>query len=138
MATRHALRLSIKTQVYVAQTKLIHPGLLTTRTTKGQGNSALYASVRSCAIRGEPRSLEGKNLVRSQLLLIESSLLTLECFDLILNCDLFRHNASNLGATFIPSLQHILVGITRGGLLLRELETSVLFTDGRGHDIAHA
>src|SRR5258708_1213583 len=51
---------------------------------------------------------------------------------------LFRHNASYLTATFIPSLQHILVGITRGGLLLRKLKTNVFFTDGRTHGIAHA
>jgi hypothetical protein len=36
----------------------------------------------------EPRGLEGKNLIRSELLLIESSLLALERFDLVLNGDL--------------------------------------------------
>src|ERR1700744_501051 len=70
MATWYALRLSIKTEAYVAQTKLVHKGLLTTRTTQCHGNSTLYASVRGSTIRGKSGSLKGKNLVRSKLLLI--------------------------------------------------------------------
>lgn len=90
--TWYALRLSIKTQAYVAQTKLTHKGLLTTRTTEtyAHGYSTLDAPVRGSTIRGESRSLEGKNLVRSKLLLIESSLLTLQSLYLILNGDLFQ------------------------------------------------
>jgi hypothetical protein len=76
MAAWYALRLSIKTQAYVAQTKLAHKGLLTTRTTETR-DSTLYTSVRGSTVRGEPRSLKGKNLIRSKLLLVESSLLTL-------------------------------------------------------------
>jgi hypothetical protein len=45
-------------------------------------------------IWGKARSLEGKYLIRGELLLIEGSLLTLECFDLILNCNLSVHGAS--------------------------------------------
>lgn len=45
---------------------------------------------------------------------------------------LFCHNAPYLAA-FIPSLQHILVGITGNGLLLRKLEPNVFFADGRPH-----
>jgi len=44
--------------------------------------------VGSGTIWREPSGLEGKNLIRSELLLIESSLLALERFDLILNGDL--------------------------------------------------
>jgi hypothetical protein len=78
MTAWYVLRLSIKTQAYVAQTKLAHKGVLTTRTTESETrDSTLCTSVRSSTVRCEPRSLKGKNLIRSKLLLVESSLLTL-------------------------------------------------------------
>jgi hypothetical protein len=138
MATRNALRLSIKAYANIAQSQLTHEALLTIRATERHGNRTLYTSVGSGTIWRKPRGLEGKNLIRSELLLIEGSLLTLECFDLVLKCNLFRHNAPYLTATFIPSLQNVLVGITRGGLLLRKLETNVFFTDGRANGITRA
>jgi len=98
--------------------------------------------------------LEGEDLIRSKLLLIKGGLLTLKRFDLILNRNLFhnqsrqfssgcwvhlfRHNAPDLATTFIPSLQHILVGITLDGLLLRKLESNIFLIDGRAQTGARA
>jgi hypothetical protein len=94
MATRNALRLSIKAYANIAQSQLTHEALLTIRATERHGNRTLYTSVGSGTIWRKPRGLEGKNLIRSELLLIEGSLLTLECFDLVLKCNLFTHGTS--------------------------------------------
>src|SRR6266404_2969992 len=51
---------------------------------------------------------------------------------------LLRHDSPDLAAAIISSLQDFLVRITWDGLLLRKLETSILLTNGRCHNIAHA
>jgi hypothetical protein len=51
---------------------------------------------------------------------------------------LFCHNAPDLATAFIPSLQHVLVGVTWDSLLLRKLETNVFLADGRPHGSASA
>jgi hypothetical protein len=98
MATWNALRLSIKAYAKIAQPKLTHEGLLaihvTERATGPHRNRTLHTSVGSGTIWRKPRGLERKNLIRSELLLIQGSLLTLECFDLVLNCNLFTHGKS--------------------------------------------
>jgi hypothetical protein len=93
MATWNALRLSIKAYANIAQSKLTHE-VLTIRATERHRNRTLYTSVGSGTIRRKPSGLEGKNLIRSELLLIQGSLLTLECFDLVLNCNLLTHGTS--------------------------------------------
>ena len=93
MSTGDRRRLSIKTHSQAANiAELAHSALLAAKGAEAShthGNGAMNATVRVTA-RSETRGLEGENLVRGQLLLVESLLLLLQCLDLVLNSDLRR------------------------------------------------
>ena len=62
-------------------------------TREANGNSTLNTPMSRRAVRSESGSLHREDLIGSELLLIKCLLLLLQCFDLLLNGDLYRSSA---------------------------------------------
>jgi hypothetical protein len=96
MATRDALRLTIKANTHGTETELTDETLAAGRGGHAHRCRALNAAVAS-TVRNKTRGLEREHLIRRELLLVEGLLLTLKRFNLILYGDLCALSAFQLG-----------------------------------------
>lgn len=156
VSARDRRRLAIEAHAQAAKTaELAHSCLRTTEAVKTHAHrrdsSAVHTTV-DVAARRKTGRLEGKHLVRSKLLLVESLLLLLQRLDLVLDGDLLpgrvgihtrigtdpsthllRHDSRDV-STFVGLPVAIVEAAEVAGLiLLRELEPDVFLVDRRTH-----
>ena len=90
VTARYALGLTVEADAHACKTELTHQTLLSCggRTGHAHRCSALHAAMAARARRSKAWRLERQNLVRGELLLVKSGLLTLKGLDLLLNGNL--------------------------------------------------